>query len=866
PGSRTVRIIIKYDDTTFILDSSLTINFDSPNTSFNIAKYDAEPDTIFFNDKSEITVHLINKDSIPISGKQVEFELTDTTFGDISDTSAISDNDGVARINFISRKAPGTVKIKFNSGGIYRSLSITILSGEGKAAAIMLYNENVERTSIGVKGAGDITTSRLTFTVETKTGRPITLENKVQIKFSIIQGPGGGCYLSDTLLYTDVSGQASTVLNSGIYSGNVIIKAELIDTALSIVVDKVAIHGGPPDKNHFHIVSSRLNIWGWDYVGDTTTISAQVADRYGNPVPDGWLVNFWTTGGMIVGSAPTDSGVASVKLIGQGSKTIDPRVSPDSTDYAPLRDDLDLRHKLFPADSAYKDSSRSVGYNKDGSFGRYILYNDLVKVNPLFTWRPDTEAKDSVKTGDGQAIVFASVGNDSSIYGCDSCESNLIWDECRVVFSGKPYGPYKTTINGVETTYAQLPDMGSASIGFFLTDPNGNPLVGGTKIEVETDLEDVKIGRYIDDMPDAQAGLEYWSVNITDTKQRTTDTLPASDTAMSSRIQGLAPKPAEIRGQTSQSKFVFGEVAARVTANARTYGSGLVGNGDTLLLLIDSQTDTIKVPFDSTDTSLTEIRGALGRAIFQYGTVVDNDSVISLESHQRGSSAFVEVINSPAAAALGFSAGRVFGEDPDSLFVEVNGILDTVTFLPADDTLSMIIARINQSINSIFAAFQTVDGTNYITLKTVLSGASSSLRLMQSSAASDLGLSPINLLITGEDAKELVVIVNGGIPDTVQFSTSDTTVEDVMGTISFGISGINVGESGGKIVLSTINRGPSQSIRVDENCSANRIFNFPYGTFYGKLPEGVSSSGSVYVTTTHPGGKFTFYLCTLMFE
>jgi hypothetical protein len=75
--------------------------------------------------------------------------------------------------------------------------------------------------------------------------------------------------------------------------------------------------------------ASPMNIRGWDFINQSSTITAMVYDSHHNPVPDGTAVYFTATHGMISGNSgtannvavsTTKSGVASATLLSTGSE------------------------------------------------------------------------------------------------------------------------------------------------------------------------------------------------------------------------------------------------------------------------------------------------------------------------------------------------------------------------------------------------------------------------------------------------------------------------------------------------------------------------------------------------------------------
>jgi hypothetical protein len=84
---------------------------------------------------------------------------------------------------------------------------------------------------------------------------------------------------------------------------------------LSIKTDSsvVVIASGRPVQSRVSLVPAKHAIRGFNFDGETTTITMSLADRQGNPVPDGTAVNFVSEAGVMIpptcvtGAVPGDS-------------------------------------------------------------------------------------------------------------------------------------------------------------------------------------------------------------------------------------------------------------------------------------------------------------------------------------------------------------------------------------------------------------------------------------------------------------------------------------------------------------------------------------------------------------------------------
>lgn len=193
-------------------------------------------------------------------------------------------------------------------------------SQSGKASSIYLYSQSV--TFVGVKESGSNETAQLIFEVLDSSGVPINDKNSITVNFSFGSSPGGGEYLYPSSAKTNSLGKVTCTFNSGTIAGVSEVIATISRDGKTIKSRPVliAIHGGFPDINHFHVASEKLNYPFLGGVGFEINFTAYAGDKYSNPVRPGTSVYFETTSGIIQGSNQTDNlGRATVTLLTQPS-------------------------------------------------------------------------------------------------------------------------------------------------------------------------------------------------------------------------------------------------------------------------------------------------------------------------------------------------------------------------------------------------------------------------------------------------------------------------------------------------------------------------------------------------------------------
>lgn len=249
----------------------------TPSSPVNSTQYvltlSADPDTIAGDGASTSTISaILTEDGNPMGNAVVNFA---TLGGAVAPGSAATDSTGSAVTTLTSDAS--------SSGGLVSSAYGTRAQGQtwvvfnpttpdtgdstGPApppppdttgpASIVIYS--VSDTVIYVRGSGHSETSMLTFSVLDSVGYPVNVATDVD--FQIVGGPGGGEYLFPTSGTTqDSAALVSTYLNSGTVSGPVRVVAGVTGTSIASNAIEVAIHGGPPVKEHLTVTTENGDV------------------------------------------------------------------------------------------------------------------------------------------------------------------------------------------------------------------------------------------------------------------------------------------------------------------------------------------------------------------------------------------------------------------------------------------------------------------------------------------------------------------------------------------------------------------------------------------------------------------------------
>jgi hypothetical protein len=312
----------------------------------------------------------------PASGVNVSFSVDCGTVTNLITT----DGNGVANATYSAVKVgggscSGTVTLSASAVGTpIQKASLTV------AAPVATSISFVSATpgQIFVKGSGALDNSQVLFKVTDSTGAAMP---NVGVTASLSINPGGvglGSSGSTTPVTgtTDVNGAFTVNVFSGTIPGPVEVRAALTDNPIVFTTSKnLTVASGPPSQNYFSLSVLVSNIEGNTIDGSSTTLTVRAADRQGNPVPDGTVINFTAEGGQVAPSCATArvGGIAqcSVPLVSQNPRSNNGRVTVLA--YAEgLKQFTDVNGNnaydpgtdtLFDQGDAYRDDNENGSYD-----------------------------------------------------------------------------------------------------------------------------------------------------------------------------------------------------------------------------------------------------------------------------------------------------------------------------------------------------------------------------------------------------------------------------------------------------------------------------------------------------------------------
>lgn len=349
---------------------------------------------------------------------------------------------------------PGDYHLSIQADGAW-SVEITgfitesITAGSGDLPSIEILSITPSR--LGLKGSGSNEIANIKFAVNGVPDGAIVYFN--------LDSPTGGAEIisATTALVTD--GEVSVDIASGTVAGVATVTATT-ETASGDVTAKarVTIGGsGSPDQKHIGISAETLNIPGLIEFGIENQITAYVADRFSNPVPEGTPVYFASECGIM--ALEDAEGVATNLTSNFGI------ASATSITAAPTSDGLCRMLIWTEGEEAFTDTNGNGVYDTgephEGVGEPYIDAND----NGSY---------------DGNELYFDLDGDGKYTTADTTWDADtFVWTSMNVRWSSNVLEPI------ISPSELRLNQGSEQAFVVTVTDENGGPLPAGAKVGIE---------------------------------------------------------------------------------------------------------------------------------------------------------------------------------------------------------------------------------------------------------------------------------------------------------------------------------------------------------------------------------------------
>jgi hypothetical protein len=300
--------------------------------------FDVGPATLAAYGTRQISVRAMLGTSVAPS-VQVSFS---SNCGQISPATAPTNASGIAVASFTATDVAGTTASTLGCGGKTVDISVSAVGAIAVSKSLIMLAApatnlsfivptDATKTRIYLANSGGPTQTTVQFLLSNARGEALPGQD-VLVTLKTLNGGipkatfGTVENVAAITLTTDSFGKVAVPVFSGTIPTNVLVNAALVSNSL-IQTDSsvVAIASGRPAQARVSLVRARSAIRGFNFDGATTTITMSLADRQGNPVPDGTAVNFVTEGGVMMPPTCLTGAVAGDSQCTVNIRTQNPR-------------------------------------------------------------------------------------------------------------------------------------------------------------------------------------------------------------------------------------------------------------------------------------------------------------------------------------------------------------------------------------------------------------------------------------------------------------------------------------------------------------------------------------------------------------
>jgi hypothetical protein len=252
--------------------------------------------------------------------------------GAFDPATAVSGSDGVARSAY--RNQTGATACAGNvtlSATVGSSVATTTIAAQAPTPVNIQF-VGADPARIFLAGSPGVNQSTVKFKLLDASGNPVSGQN---INLTLTLFPpetylGSIAGATSVTQSTDSNGEVAVAVNAGNAPGPLQIQAALQGSpTIKNISNALAVASGWPVQKAFSLSVETFNIEALTVDGVETGLTVRLADRLGNPVPDGTTINFVSSGGQVVASCLTtgeranDLSSCSVKLGSQQPRPSD---------------------------------------------------------------------------------------------------------------------------------------------------------------------------------------------------------------------------------------------------------------------------------------------------------------------------------------------------------------------------------------------------------------------------------------------------------------------------------------------------------------------------------------------------------------
>jgi hypothetical protein len=371
-----------------------TVDFAVSSSSLALSPLTSSPNALASGGNSTLTT-TASISGVPAAGVPVNVAFSascgringqDASAGSFGVTTS---GTGVAEVTYTAvaadgRPCSGAVSVTATSpGAAPQATTITVAAPVANTITFV----SALPDQIFIAGSGAPEQSVVGFRVLSSVGSALA---NVPVDFSIETNPGGvGLGASgSTAVVTRTSNQDGLVtisLFSGTIPGPVKLRAALQGSSPLVYAESqnLTVASGPPSQRFMSLSAERISLEGATIDGTSTTLTVRLADRQGNAVNDGTVVNFTAEGGQVARSCAT-ARVEGISMCSVAFQTQNPRPADGrltvmahtsgTKDYVDVNGNniFDAGDQLLPA-TGFGDAYRDDNENNVADVGEFYV-------------------------------------------------------------------------------------------------------------------------------------------------------------------------------------------------------------------------------------------------------------------------------------------------------------------------------------------------------------------------------------------------------------------------------------------------------------------------------------------------------------
>lgn len=262
--------------------------------------------------------------------------------GQVSPATVTTNAAGIATTSFTATDVVGTTVSSLGCGGktveisasavgadsVRKSLSVTAAPAVNLGFVVPV---NSSKSRIYLANSGGATQTSVDFLLTNARGEAIPSQDVLLTLKTVNGGIPKATFntalnVNPVTLTTDSLGKVTVPVFSGTVPTNVLVNASLVsDPSIKTDSSVVVIASGRPAQARVSLVPAKRAIRGFNFDGATTTLTMSLADRQGNPVPDGTAVNFVSEAGVMIPPTCITGAVAGDSQCSVTIRTQNPR-------------------------------------------------------------------------------------------------------------------------------------------------------------------------------------------------------------------------------------------------------------------------------------------------------------------------------------------------------------------------------------------------------------------------------------------------------------------------------------------------------------------------------------------------------------